>query len=89
VRPAFICEDGKHVELNSWNIPETTGAQAVIRLENVSGAKIGNVDVKGSAESFVRVEANDKPVVDLHDNKIPGIKNKIDYQKPVNVSPVN
>jgi hypothetical protein len=89
VRPAFICEDGKRVELNGWAIPETTGAQAVIRLENVSSAKISNMDVKGSVESFVRVEADGKPVVDLKDNKTPGIKTQIDYQKPVAVPPAN
>jgi hypothetical protein len=87
VRPAFICEDGKNIELSNWAIPETSGAESVIRLENVTGALIGNMDVKGSASSFVRVEGGAN--VNLLDNKIPGIKQKIEYQKPASLPPAN
>ena len=48
-RPAFVCEDGKDVELNDWTLPETAGAVAVIRLDKVEGALIGNVQAKGAA----------------------------------------
>ena len=47
LRPVFICEDGKDIEVTGWNIPATTGAQSIIRLENVEGATISNNDIKG------------------------------------------
>src|SRR5258706_1320231 len=40
LRPVFICEDGKDIEVTGWNIPATSGAQSIIRLENVDGAAI-------------------------------------------------
>jgi polygalacturonase len=78
LRPAFICEDGKNVELNNWTIPETTGAQAVIRLENVAGAHINNNTVTGSADAFVRVEGSTSRDVHILKNKIPGIPKKVE-----------
>jgi hypothetical protein len=35
LRPFFICEDGKDIEVTGWDIPATTGSQTIIRLENV------------------------------------------------------
>jgi len=78
LRPAFICQDGKNVELNNWIIPETTGAQAVIRLENVTGAHINNSTVTGSADAFVRVEGGTSRDVHILKNKIPGIQKKVE-----------
>ena len=78
LRPAFICEDGKDIILTGWNIPQTSGAQAVIRLENVAGANINKMNVNGSAESFVRIEGAQSKGVKLSKNKIRGIKNKIE-----------
>jgi polygalacturonase len=78
LRPAFICEDGKNIELNSWIIPETTGAKSVIRLENVTGAYISNTMVTGSADAFVRVEGNASSDIQILKNKTPGIQKKID-----------
>lgn len=78
LRPAFICEDGKNIELNSCIIPETTGAEAVIRLENVAGAFIKNTAVAGTADAFVRVEGNASSDIHLLKNKIPGIPKKVD-----------
>ncbi|MDR6941155.1 glycoside hydrolase family 28 protein [Mucilaginibacter pocheonensis] len=77
-RPAFICEDGKNIELNTWTIPETTGAQAVIRLENVARAYIKNNTVTGSAGAFVRVEGDGSSGVHILKNKIPGIQKKVE-----------
>ena len=74
LRPAFICEDGKDIELTGWSIPQTSGAQAIIRLENVEGAKISKVHVKGSADAFVRVEGMESKGIKLSKNKTPGIK---------------
>lgn len=78
LRPAFICDDGKNIELNSWTIPETTGAQAVIRLENVSGAHINNTAVNGRADAFVRVEGITSRDILIRKNTLPGIQKKVD-----------
>jgi hypothetical protein len=82
LRPAFICEDGKDIELNNWMVPETNGAESVIRLESVVGAKITNINVKGSATSFVRIEGNGGMDVKLSNNHLSGIKEKIVADKP-------
>lgn len=78
LRPAIICEDGKNIEFNSCIIPETIGAQAVIRLENVAGAHIKNTTVAGSVDAFVRVEGDASRDVHILENKIPGIQKKVD-----------
>lgn len=89
LRPVFICEDGKNIELNNWTIPATTGAEAVIRLENVNGANISNAGVKGTASVFVRVENNNDASVHLNGNKLAGIKKDIEYDKPVSLPASN
>lgn len=89
LRPVFICEDGKNIELNNWTIPATTSADAVIRLENVNGANISNADVKGTASVFVRVENNNDASVHLNGNKLAGIKKDIEYDKPVSLPASN
>jgi polygalacturonase len=78
LRPAFICDDGKNIELKSCIIPETTGAKAVIRLENVTGASINNTTVAGSADAFVRVEGNVSSGIRLLKNNTPGMKKKVE-----------
>lgn len=61
-RPAFVCEDGKDVELNGWKLPETSGAVSVIRLDNVEKALISNVKGKGTASNFVQQGAGSKDI---------------------------
>jgi len=78
LRPAFVCEDGKDIEISNWDIPATNGAQSIIRLENVEGAVISNNVVKGNADAFVRVEGTDNKSIQLSKNSIPGIKKKIE-----------
>lgn len=78
LRPAFICEDGKDIELSNWDIPATKGAQSIIRLENVEGAVINNNKVQGTADAFVRAEGTDSKGIQLSKNSIPGIKKKIE-----------
>jgi polygalacturonase len=78
LRPAFICDDGKNIEMNSWAIPETTGAQAVIRLENVAGAHINNATVTGPANAFVRVEGSASRDIHIQRNKLQGIQQKVE-----------
>ena len=78
LRPAFICEDGKNIELNNWAIPETADAQAIIRLENVAGAYINNNNASGSANAFVRVEGNASRDIHILKNKLSGISKKVE-----------
>ena len=83
LRPAFICEDGKNIEISRCSIPSTTGAQAIIRLENVQGAHIDKVEVKGSAASFVKVEGVHSTGIHLSGNTLPGIEKPIDKASDV------
>jgi len=83
LRPVFICEDGKDIELTGWNVPETNGGEAIMRLENVEGAAITKINVKGSAQAFVRVEGKDSKKVKLSKNKTPGIKKTIETSAEV------
>lgn len=62
LRPAFICEDGIDVEVLDWKLPETTGAESIIRLENVKNANIKNVSGNVSAKKFVLLEGEHKNI---------------------------
>ncbi|TCJ19574.1 glycoside hydrolase family 28 protein [Flaviaesturariibacter flavus] len=75
LRPAFVCEDGADIELQSWTLPETEGAETIIRLQDVSGARISKVQVGGSAGSVVRLEGRSSNVK-LSKIKAPGISQK-------------
>jgi polygalacturonase len=77
LRPAFIIEDGKSIEIIHCKIPETSGAQSIIRLENVEGANITKTEAEGSAESFILVEGTNSKAVKVLNNKTPGIKKNI------------
>lgn len=79
LRPAIICEDGKDITITSGNIPETSGAPAIIRLEKVQGAHINNMNVKGTADVFVQIEGSDSENIQIENNKLPDIKNKIKW----------
>jgi len=76
-RPAFICEDGKNIEITGWKIPATSGAPAVIRLENVENARITKIDVEGSADVLVKVEGKNSKGIRIENNKTPGIKKSV------------
>jgi hypothetical protein len=78
LRPAFVCEDGKNIEISNCRVPATNGTQSVIRLENVEGAIINNNAVKGNADAFVRAEGSDSKSIQLSKNSISGIKKKIE-----------
>jgi hypothetical protein len=80
-RPAFICEDGKDLEVTGWKVPETNGAPSVIRLENVEKARIRKMDIKGSAAVFISVEGKNSKDIKTGKNKMPGIK------KPLEILP--
>jgi hypothetical protein len=89
LRPAFICEDGKDVQLNNWKLPETNGAQAIVRLENVDGANISNVEAKGTAEAFVRLEGGDSKTIKVSNTKTPGIKKQVKVAAATKVVAIN
>ncbi|MNY25786.1 hypothetical protein D3C86_1595920 [compost metagenome] len=74
LRPALVCEDGIGVEVSDWKLPETTGAESVIRFENVQNAVVKDVTGKVAAKKFVLVEGNSK-AISVKDNKITGITN--------------
>lgn len=78
LRPAFVCEDGKDIEIVKWKIPATSGAQSIIRLENVEGAVISNNDVKGKADVFVRIEGENSRGVKVLKNKLYSTKKKVE-----------
>ena len=62
LRPAFVCEDGLDIEVSDWKLPETTGAESIIRLENVQKVAVKNVQGKFSAKKLVLIEGNSKDV---------------------------
>ncbi|MDB5226651.1 MAG: glycoside hydrolase family 28 [Bacteroidota bacterium] len=68
VRPALVCEDGKDITVTGWKIPAATGAEAIIRLENVLGADITKIEVKGEAASFVKVEGSKSKNINVKNN---------------------
>jgi polygalacturonase len=70
LRPAFVCEDGKDIEMTGWNIPATNGAETIVRLENVDGAAINNNNVQGEAQTFVKVEGAGSKDVRVGKNKM-------------------
>ncbi|MES2371077.1 MAG: glycosyl hydrolase family 28 protein [Bacteroidota bacterium] len=78
LRPAFICEDGKDIEISDCHLPSTPGAASVIRLENVRKALIQGVDVKEGAGSFVRIEGMTSEMIRVIENKIANISKTID-----------
>jgi hypothetical protein len=83
LRPVFICEDGKEIEVTGWSIPPTTGAPSIMRLENVEEATISNNDVKGKADVFVKVEGAKSKTIRVIKNKTKGIKKIIDQSGDV------
>ncbi|HUS01226.1 MAG TPA: glycosyl hydrolase family 28 protein, partial [Chitinophagaceae bacterium] len=78
LRPAFLIEDGKDIEITNCKIPKTSGAQSIVRLENVDGAKITRTEVQGSADAFVRVEGNDSKKIKVENNKTATIKKNVE-----------
>jgi polygalacturonase len=83
LRPVFVCEDGKDIEMTGWNLPATNGAESIVRLENVDGAIISNNDVKGESAIFVKVEGENSRAVRVTKNKTGSIKKTIDVAADV------
>jgi len=83
LRPAIICDDGKDIEISGCTIPVTAGAQSIVRLENVNGAFIGDNNVRGDAEAFVRVEGAESKSIRVVKNKTGSIRKMIDLAENV------
>lgn len=62
LRPALVCEDGTDIEVLDWKLPETKGAEAIIRLENVQNAVLKNTGGKSGAKKMVLIEGNSKNI---------------------------
>jgi len=75
LRPAFICEDGKDIQVKGWNIPATNGSESVIRLNNTDGAVVTGNTIKGEAAEFVKVE-NGSSNIAIRKNKLSRSKKK-------------
>lgn len=73
LRPAILCEDVSDLDITHSTLPETSGSEAVIRLEGVQGARIEDVSVKGSARALVRVEGGESRSIRVRNNHTPGI----------------
>lgn len=71
LRPALVCEDGTDLEVSDWKLPESKGAEAIIRLENVQNAVISGVTGAVTAKKFVLAEGNSTSIT-IKDNKISG-----------------
>ena len=69
LRPAFIIEDGKDIEIRDCKLPETAGAQSVVRLVNVDGSIISQVETKSRADVFVRIEGTNSRNIKLAGNR--------------------
>ena len=77
LRPVFICEDGKDILATGWSIPETSGAESIMRLENVDGAIIENNFINGQVEALVKVEGANSRSIRIKNNKAKAIKKTI------------
>jgi len=62
LRPVLVCEDGLGIEVENWDIPETSGAESIIRLEDVKKAIITRNRISGKADVFVKVEGKSKKI---------------------------
>ena len=79
LRPALVCDDGKELTVSNWTLPETMGAEAVVRLENVAGASINGINVKGDAQALVRVEGANSKNINVANNKASAIKKQVEF----------
>ncbi|WP_082063561.1 glycoside hydrolase family 28 protein [Draconibacterium sediminis] len=68
LRPAIVCEDGKHVTLDGLELPGTTGNEEIIRFENVDGATVKSVDTKANSLTMLRVEGEGSDNIALKKN---------------------
>ncbi|MDP4208996.1 MAG: glycosyl hydrolase family 28 protein [Bacteroidota bacterium] len=86
LRPAFIVQDGKNVEISNGKISSKSGGQAVIRLEDVAGARISNMNaLVDNAEAFLRIEGKGSSGINVHGCSLSGIRRRVDLSSEVNI----
>lgn len=73
LRPAYIIQDGKDIEISGGKLPSGRGESA-IRLENVNGAHISGINVSGDYKSMVRIEGAESREIRIKKNKAKGVK---------------
>ncbi|MEE1945286.1 glycosyl hydrolase family 28 protein [Pedobacter sp. KR3-3] len=78
-RPALVCDDGKELTVSNWDLPTTTGAEAIVRLESVAGANISGISIKGDARALVRVEGTNSKSISVANNKASTIKKQVEF----------
>jgi len=83
LRPAFILEDGKEIEISDCKLPETKGAESIIRLVNVDEVKIKGVKTTASAGAFVKIEGSNSKKIKLKNNQS-NSKKEIELASDVN-----
>ena len=83
VRPAFIIDDGKDIEISNGQVSVSGGALSVIRLENVDGARIGKMIARGDGGAFVKVEGGMSNAIVLMNNNIDGTKKAVELSSDV------
>lgn len=84
LRPAFIFDDVKNIELSGGQMPTAEGAASIIRFENVQHAFVHNIQTKPGAKSFVKIEGPASIDIRVVKNQIKGIKNIIEIAPGLN-----
>lgn len=79
VRPAFIVQDGKNIEIRNSAVAVSSGSESVIRFEDVAGAVVKGIKAEGAANAFVKVEGAKSGNVSVAKNKITGIEKELQY----------
>lgn len=57
LRPAFIAEDAENIELSNWSVSADPGAESVIQLDQVRGARIRGFTITGRAATLVKTDS--------------------------------
>lgn len=79
LRPAFIVQDGKDVEISRCRIPVSNGSESVIRFEDVAGGRVERIRAQGKADSFVRIEGDMSQDVRVDKNKLEGMEKTVEF----------
>jgi polygalacturonase len=61
LRPALIVQDGINIAVNNLRVPKNDGAESVIRFEDVKGAAVKDISVKGRSE-LVKIEGSSSDI---------------------------
>ena len=59
LRPALVCQDCEDSEFKGWDVPADAGAESVVRLEASRRVALEAFELRGAAETFLRVEGRE------------------------------